>query len=203
MSANDRFSSPNGCGGSFDDLVSELFVKLFPRAKTMAQKCLRAEPLRFADEEDVALSAFRCLCAGFATGRIDDRRNEHELWPLLRVIIRNKSTDYQRHEQSHKRGRGRIRGESAFGEGHDLGVAGICEVIGDAREPVDMVMCKEEGQRLLRQLDDVVLERIAIWKMEDRTNREIADLLGTCVRTVERKLRLIRKIWGLGVFDGR
>ena len=36
---------------------------------------------------------------------------------------------------------------------------------------------------------------MAVWKLEGHTNEEIAALLGRSVPTVERKLRLIRKLW--------
>jgi DNA-directed RNA polymerase specialized sigma24 family protein len=56
-------------------------------------------------------------------------------------------------------------------------------------------MMVEERQRLLELLDDPDLEALAVAKMEGYTNEEIAERFGCSVRTVERRLRLIRKKW--------
>jgi DNA-directed RNA polymerase specialized sigma24 family protein len=52
----------------------------------------------------------------------------------------------------------------------------------------------EECSRLLNRLEGD-LQQVALAKMEDCTNQEIADRLDCSVSTVERSLRLIRKIW--------
>jgi DNA-directed RNA polymerase specialized sigma24 family protein len=53
----------------------------------------------------------------------------------------------------------------------------------------------EEYQLLLAQLSDPELEAVAVWKMEGYTNEEIAAKLDCTLRTVERKLRIIRGLW--------
>ena len=57
----------------------------------------------------------------------------------------------------------------------------------------------EECQRLLEMLGDDQLRSVALWKMEGYTNEEIAGKLGCAVATVERRLRLIRRIWQQGL----
>jgi hypothetical protein len=56
-------------------------------------------------------------------------------------------------------------------------------------------LAEEVNHRLLQLPDDLRL--IALWKLEGYTNAEIAALpeLNCSVRTVERKLRLIRQAW--------
>ena len=53
----------------------------------------------------------------------------------------------------------------------------------------------EQYELLLRRLNDESLRRLAVWKLEGRTNGEIAERLGCARRTVIRKLELIRLIW--------
>ena len=48
---------------------------------------------------------------------------------------------------------------------------------------------------MLEILGDEELRRIARWKMEGHTNGEIAAKRGCLERTVERKLRVIRRLW--------
>jgi DNA-directed RNA polymerase specialized sigma24 family protein len=56
-------------------------------------------------------------------------------------------------------------------------------------------MMAEECQRLLERLADPGLEALAAAKMEGCTNEEIAQRFRCSVRTIERRLRLIRKKW--------
>ncbi len=53
----------------------------------------------------------------------------------------------------------------------------------------------EEFQERLEGLGDQELQEIAVLKMQGESNAEIADRRGCTLRTVERKLALIRKIW--------
>ena len=55
-------------------------------------------------------------------------------------------------------------------------------------------MAAEACSELLSQLDDD-LRPVALAKLEDYTNKEIATKLDCSISTVERSLRLIRKIW--------
>src|SRR5436190_46081 len=54
----------------------------------------------------------------------------------------------------------------------------------------------EEFRRRLDSLGDDTLRAVALWKLEGYANEEIAEKLNCVVRTVERKLRVIRAIWG-------
>jgi DNA-directed RNA polymerase specialized sigma24 family protein len=53
----------------------------------------------------------------------------------------------------------------------------------------------DECRRLLACLEDETLCKIALDKMEGFSNAEIAGRHGLALRTVERKLGLIRRIW--------
>ena len=53
----------------------------------------------------------------------------------------------------------------------------------------------EEYGRLLDRLDSPELRTVAMRKVEGYGNDEIAAQLGCGLRTVERRLRLIRSIW--------
>ena len=56
----------------------------------------------------------------------------------------------------------------------------------------------EEFQLLLGMLGDQSVQSLALWKMEGYTTDEIAAKLGCVSRTVERRLRLIRRLWEKG-----
>jgi len=53
----------------------------------------------------------------------------------------------------------------------------------------------EQYQQMMLSLEDEDLVRLATWKLKGFFNEQIALKLDRSVRSVERKLQLIRKIW--------
>jgi DNA-directed RNA polymerase specialized sigma24 family protein len=178
-----------------------LWERYFRRLVGLARHKLHALPRRAADEEDVALSAFDSFYRGAAHGQFPKLTDRDDLWRLLVVLTARKALDRVRHERRQKRGGGAVLGESALG-GRDRradGAPGIEQVIGPAPTPAFAAQVAEECRRLLDALGDDDLRALALAKMEGHTNDQIAAQRGCAVRTVERKLRLIRGIWeGIG-----
>jgi DNA-directed RNA polymerase specialized sigma24 family protein len=56
-------------------------------------------------------------------------------------------------------------------------------------------MMEEQHARLLASLRDETLRQVAVHRMEGYSNQEIAEALNISLRSVERKLRLIRNEW--------
>jgi DNA-directed RNA polymerase specialized sigma24 family protein len=180
------------------EAAQQLWHRYFEQLVRLARARLRGARRRAADEEDVALSALDSFCRGAAGGRFPDLHDRHGLWPLLVAITARKAIKLAQHERRQKRGGGAVRGDSALlspDAGPEQG-AGWGEILG--REPSPAFACQvaDECRRLLERLDDESLRSVALWKMEGYTNAEIAARLGCIERTVERKLRMIRCIWG-------
>lgn len=148
------------------------------------------------DEEDVALSAFHSLCEGITAGKFPQLNDRDDLWPLLVVIAARKAMTFMRSATTQKRGSGMVRGESVFLVRGDVADGpGIGNVIG--REPTAdfAAQVSEEADRLLETLPDRELRDVASLKMRGKTNGEISHKLDCGLRTVERRLCIIRKIW--------
>ena len=77
-----------------------------------------------------------------------------------------------------------------------MGTKGFQELEAAEPTPETVAQVSEELRRLLSELEDDELRRIAVAKMEGYTNVEIAKDLGKSVSSIERKLGLIRTIWG-------
>jgi ECF sigma factor len=69
------------------------------------------------------------------------------------------------------------------------------EIVGREPSPEFAAQLDEQYRLLLDRLADDGLRQIAVWKMEGDSNDEIARRLGCGLRTVERKLGVIRAIW--------
>jgi hypothetical protein len=62
-----------------DQAAQKLWEHYFERLVQLARARLRSSPLRAADEEDVALSAFDSFCRGAAAGRFPDLAGRDDL----------------------------------------------------------------------------------------------------------------------------
>lgn len=170
--------------------VDELWQRYFQRLVKLADRRLPRGIRPVFDGEDVALSAFHSLCAGVVDGRFPELRSRDELWSLLIVITARKALRKGRSEGALKRGGG-WRAESAE----------VAEIAGSEPSPEFAAQVVDETERLVELLGDDDLRALARGKLEGLTNGELAERLGCTVRTVERRLALVRRLWterGLG-----
>jgi DNA-directed RNA polymerase specialized sigma24 family protein len=166
--------------------AQRLWEAYFHRLVRLACQRLGQVPRRAADEEDVALSAFKSFVLRAEAGkfpRLDDRE---DLWQILYVITVRKSISVIRRESRH----------NAVVSLSDLAVLEEGGPIDSEPTPELAAQFAEELHLLLDQLGDPILHDIALWRMEGYTNKEIAGRIGVIEQTVERKLRRIREIWG-------
>jgi DNA-directed RNA polymerase specialized sigma24 family protein len=166
-----------------------LWEAYFRRLVGLARARLRDSPRRIADEEDVALSAFDSFCRGAQMGRFPRLDDRNDLWQVLVLITVRKAIDLRNYERRPSRGMGRVQSLT------ELGQEGLEAKGGALPTPELAAQLAEEFERLMKQLGNSTLERIATWKLEGYAVDEIAARLGCVTRTVERKLALIRRTW--------
>ena len=171
--------------------AQKLWERYYRRLVGLARKQLRGLRPRGADEEDIALSAFDSFCRGAEAGRfprLDDRDN---LWHLLVILTARKAWHLARDEARQKRsGKGAADTPPSPADESQLD-----QILSREPTPEFAAQVAEEYQLLLGHLPDRELHTVAVWKMEGYTNEEIAARLDCTVRTVERKLRIIRGLW--------
>jgi DNA-directed RNA polymerase specialized sigma24 family protein len=167
-----------------------LWQRYFARLVGLARAKLRGAPRRAADEEDVALSAFDSFCRAAGQNRFPRLLDRDDLWQVLVMLTARKAQRLARHERRQKRGSGRVAPAEAVS-----GSEGLAQVVGDEPTPEFAAQVAEEFQRLLSLLGDVQLRQLAVARMEGYTTEELAARFACVPRTVERKLRKIRRIW--------
>lgn len=182
-----------GVRSADDDATEDLWKRYCRRLVEHARGRLPGFAKREFDEEDVALSAFHSFCRGVQNDRFPDLGDPDGLWALLMVITARKASRRLRAQKAEKRGGGAVRGESVLGYGGDD--AGLDRIIGREPTPEFVAQMHEESEHLLGFLDDPMLRRIALLKIEGKTNAEVAQVLDYTHRTVERRLALIRRLW--------
>jgi DNA-directed RNA polymerase specialized sigma24 family protein len=179
------------------DAAQRLWERYVRRLVGLARMKLRAAPRRAADEEDVALSAFDSFCRGAEQERFPQLHDRLDLWQLLVLLTARKASDLAQHERRQKRGGGAVLDEAAPPGPADLSArdSPLEQIEGPEPTPAFAAQVAEECRRLLERLDSSELRDVALRKVEGYGNEEIAAQLGCGLRTVERRLRLIRSIW--------
>ncbi len=164
--------------------AQRIWERYYARLVALARKKLHAAARGAADEEDVTQNAFNSFFRGVAAGRFPRLDDRDDLWRLLVVITARKAYDQLRHERG--------RGTQAGAESEERAVE---RIIGREPSPAFAAQVAEQFTRLLTQLVDASLQRVAVWRMEGYGNDEIAGMLDCSRRTVARKLDAIRIIW--------
>ncbi|MDB5308357.1 MAG: sigma factor [Gemmataceae bacterium] len=169
------------------DAAGQLWVRYFRQLVAQARARLGGATSPLADEEDLALSAFDSLCQGVRQGRFPYLYDRGNLWRLLITLVAQKVIGLYRRERRLKRG-GAVAPDAAITDPADLLAA----------EPPPDVLAQmtEECDRLLARLENDTLRAVALLRLEGYTVEEIAVRLGCVPRTVERKLEMIRRLWG-------
>jgi DNA-directed RNA polymerase specialized sigma24 family protein len=163
-----------GRTGAAEQLWERYFHRLVQLARTRLQNLRRGA----ADEEDVALNAFDSFCRGAEQGRFERLLDRNDLWQLLVVLTVRKAIDLRRREKEPP------APEPEFEQ-----------VLSREPTPESVAEMADECRRLFDLLGDPDLRSIALWKMDGDTNEAIAARLGCVVRTVERRLAVIRSVW--------
>lgn len=180
------------------DAAEKLWQRYFQQLVQLARRRLEGADHAAADEEDVALSAFKSFCLGAREGRFPELNDRKSLWSLLVAIAAHKSTDLIRRENRQKRGGTGTGVSDPDGSQRDIDVARLSSIIQEQPTPEFAAQIGEQFKLLLTRLDrarDPDLIQIALAKMLGESTTEVAQRLGCVPRTVERKILLIRRIW--------
>ncbi len=145
-----------------------------------------------ADEDDLVQSVFHAVWSSAVRGALTEIRDRDSFWGLLLTITRNKAISRRRKERARQHVGGQADQFSQIGNGE---IATAVETADTQLAAEIIAGLLEEQERLLLALNGDTERRIASYKLEGLSHPEIAARLGVSVRTVERKLALIREGW--------
>lgn len=172
---------------------ARLFDRYLARLTGLARVRLHDASGYAEDEDDVALSAFLAFWQGAITEQFPSVRHRDQLWRLLAAITVHKALKLVRHETADKRNVHRKVDEAAQGKlKSESDVRGLDGLFGPD-PPADLVAEVDDLHRkICADLDDEC-RVIFLRRLDGATCEEIAAEMGTSVRTVERRLRIIRE----------
>ncbi len=133
----------------------------------------------------MALSVFESFSRGAAAERFERLDSREDLWRLRVTIASRKASNAERYEKRERQG-----GRVGFTEREILD-----EIPGEEPTPEFAALVADEGRRLFQSLADDSLREVVRLRLEGYSNDEIASALDCGLRTVERKLAVIRKRW--------
>jgi len=179
------------------DASGKIWLRYVEQLIRVAEQRLKHLPRRMIEGDDIAQEAF----AGFFRGvrensfvKLDDRC---DLWQLLITLADRRATDALRRELAERRGEGRVRGDSVVSQDGDTsgaGRAGFDNIAGPPVTPDCADALIRVIQRSFPELADTELQEIALDRISGYSTEEIAKRRGVALRTVERKLAIIRQV---------
>jgi len=179
------------------DAAQKIWQRYIERLVREADRCLKALPRRSADEQDIAQEAFACFFRAVEAGRFPNLDDRDDLWQVLAMLADRRAKDQMRRELADRRNGGKVRDEAALSPPSNQSASGAAGF--DQFESPDVTPASaEELIRLIEtsfpNLQDEVLQQIALDRAQAYTNEEIAQRRGMSLRGVERKIHLIRSI---------
>ncbi len=184
------------------EAVEAIWRRYYERVLALARRRLRRGPYQAVEDgEDVALSALHGLADAAARGRFDRLDDRSDLWQVLAAITAKKVLHRRRWYNRWKRsGRPPAGGPArAPGRpGHDQALDErdlLAQAVSKEPGPELATIGREELEHLLDALPDPNIRQIAEWRLQGDSSAEIARRLGRTVRTVERKVEIIRLVW--------
>lgn len=177
-----------------DDAIRTIWDRFFEPLRLFARTKLPIRNRRVVDDEDIASCAINSFQDSLRKGKYPGIKNRDDIWKFLVTVVDRNSIDCIRRQKAMKRGGGMLRGESVF---HDLGESsrglecfGKTEVSSEA--VVDFI---DKLDHLLTKLDEEELKTVLLARLVGDSIDEIAEKVGKSISSVERKLKIIRKIW--------
>jgi DNA-directed RNA polymerase specialized sigma24 family protein len=176
-----------------EQALAKLFTRYWPLLVGLARKKLGASRKRAADEEDVAQKAFWGFCQSFKSGHVPRLENREDFLKLLTLIVARKAATQIAHQARAKRGAGQVQGESALKFIGQDGM-GLEYVAATVPGPEDEAIAKDAYDHYLNSLPAGLRDFAEEW-LAGTTQETIAQRKQCSLRTVERKIKLIRYEW--------
>jgi RNA polymerase sigma factor (sigma-70 family) len=177
-------------GGDLD-AAQFLWERYYHRLVALARKKLGDSSRRTMDEDDVVQIAFSSFCLRAKVGCFSELKDRDSLWALLAFITARKAANQRVHEHRVKRGGGRTSNSSSWEQAEGDGE--LMQVVGREPSPDDAALFVTQLEQFMHSLQEPTDRIILLWKLEERTNQEIARHLDCSLSAVERRLRFIRK----------
>jgi DNA-directed RNA polymerase specialized sigma24 family protein len=179
-----------------EEAAAEIWRRYCDQLLELACQKLNERLRRRVGGEDISQAVFKSFFFRHQRGDYS-LKDRNELMHLLIRMTLNKSRGAAKRESRQRRDYRRDQTNNPTDGAADEENWLIEQAIRADISPADAAILAEEAEQRLKQLPED-LRRIALLKLEGHSNEAMSSMPGIhcAVRTVERKLRLIRELWG-------
>ena len=176
-----------------EQAARRIWERFEPRLLDLVKRRLNPKIRVREDEHDVLQSMFKSFFGMQPGHDKPPLASRGELWKFLVWMAMCKVANAANKHQAHRRD---VRREQPLGLpdfSDPLLASWMAEVSDRGRlSPEEAAISREEFDRLLLQLAEP-LQQIFVWRLQGYTNSEIARMINRTERTVELKMKIIRK----------
>ncbi len=186
-----------------------LWQHYYQRLKLVVQRRIADLPKLTGEASDLTSEALQGFLCNTVRSTELDMSDMNAMWCLLKTITRRHVNDVLKARLAQKRGgqativsldvvKQKSETDDALRPALSLGTMIPDNSLGD---PGTELQFDELVDSLLERLPTDVAKQIVLMKLENRSNGDIAELLNLSIRTVQRQLQDVKKIWDAGDED--
>ena len=170
-----------------DSAAKNIWERYSQPMQSLASVELGDSPRSVSDDEDVVIRAFAAFLRRTSEGAYGTMQTRDDLWRLLVAITRSYAW-----KQSRFLGRMRRRKTVKDTRANER----MLRQLASKFPPPDVLASVSDSLCvLIDRLEDPELQEVAMGRLKGLTNEEIATSQDRSVRTIERRLVLIRNVW--------
>lgn len=187
-----------------EEAIEQLWKFFYPRLKAAVRRAIESVPRLVGEESDLTSKALHGFLCKMLRSPDIDLTDVNGVWKLLRVVTMRHINDVAKNRFSQKRG-GLVSttslDQSVFGaqklDETDSDGSVFSEELRDpnASDPSQSVLFDDFVEHLLSQLDDEKTRYIVLLRLGGYNNGEIAELMKISIRTIQRRIEEIGKVW--------
>ncbi|WP_179957537.1 ECF-type sigma factor [Exilibacterium tricleocarpae] len=162
-----------------------VWKQYYQKLLTIAGQRLTNSSKVMSDEEDVVVSAFKSFFRAVHENRASELNSEDDIWRLLITLTARKAIKQLRYESRAKR-------DSKKQHSNDADI--IDNLVCPEPSAEFLMMMADEYRELNARLLDDDMRLIVLRKLEGYSNTEVAQLLNINLRTVQRRLIVVRSL---------
>lgn len=170
-----------------DSAARNIWQRYRGRLQSLAGYELGNSPRAVSDDEDVVIRAFEAFLRRTREGAYGNMQTRDDLWRLLVAITRS-------YARKQSRFLGRLRRRMIVKD-PQANEEILRQLASDDPTPDVLASVSESLRMLIDKLQDPDLQEVAMGRLNGLTNEEIAAQQNRSVRTIERRLGLIRIVW--------
>ncbi len=175
-----------------NDAASLLWGRFADQITGYARRRIHWRHRRIYDAEDLVSTAFGEVLISLWNGELETVRTRNDLWRMLMLVVKRRNINMQARLQRQQPDGPLILTESGLSSG---GLMNVAEPDGASSPPAAVAELNHDFARLIENLPDEDCKAIALMRIGNYSISEIAALLDTSTRTVDRKLATIRSHW--------